>query len=62
MAQHAILRFEKTQGKSILETAAIHHEQQKRQYASVPTLTQAGVNTASISSGQAAITISFRPH
>ena len=51
MAQHAILRFEKHKGNPARSLEA-HHERQKEQYASNPTLTQAGVNTTSISSSR----------
>ena len=56
MAQHAILRFEKHKGNPARPLEA-HHERQKEQYASNPTLTQAGANTTSISSSQRTGTI-----
>ena len=60
MAQHAILRFEKHKGNPARPLEA-HHERQKDSMPAIPTLTQAGANTTSISSSRKdAITTSFR--
>ena len=60
MAKHAILRFEKHKGNPARPLEA-HHERQKNSMPAIPTLTQAGANTTSISSSRRdAIITSFR--